>query len=142
MAFVGVPNETRKTFEDGTNIFERVLPGRDRMYPDTDSEPIPLADEYINKLSQNVPVYISERYQQLKGWSVPEDTYKYLLSKNLVPLIERISANFGFGQKYIGTFLGHILRILRERKSIIRTFHMKRFTDYSDLSQRRNYFLQ
>jgi len=38
-AFDGVPNETRKTFEDGTNIFERVLPGRDRMYPDTDSEP-------------------------------------------------------------------------------------------------------
>jgi glutamyl-tRNA(Gln) amidotransferase subunit E len=104
MAFVGVPNETRKTFEDGTNIFERVLPGRDRMYPDTDSEPIPLTDEYINKLSQNVPVYISERYQQLKGWSVPEDTYKYLLSKNLVPLIERISANFGFGRDISRTY--------------------------------------
>ena len=51
MAFEGVPNETRKTFADGTNMFERVLPGRDRMYPDTDSEPIPLTDEYINTLS-------------------------------------------------------------------------------------------
>jgi glutamyl-tRNA(Gln) amidotransferase subunit E len=122
MAFVGVPNETRKTFEDGTNIFERVLPGRDRMYPDTDSEPIPLADEYINKLSQNVPVYISERYQQLKGWSVPEDTYKYLLSKNLVPLIERISANFGFGQKYIGTFLGHIFKNIEGKKKHHKNF--------------------
>ena len=122
MAFVGVPNETRKTFEDGTNIFERVLPGRDRMYPDTDSEPIPLTDEYINKLSQNVPVYISERYQQLKGWSVPEDTYKYLLSKNLVPLIERISANFGFGQKYIGTFLGHIFKNIEGKKKHHKNF--------------------
>ena len=122
MAFVGVPNETRKTFEDGTNIFERVLPGRDRMYPDTDSEPIPLTDEYINKLSQNVPVYISERYQQLKGWSVPEDTYKYLLSKNLVPLIERISANFGFSQKYIGTFLGHIFKNIEGKKKHHKNF--------------------
>ena len=122
MAFVGVPNETRKTFEDGTNIFERVLPGRDRMYPDTDSEPIPLADEYINKLSQNVPVYVSERYQQLKGWGVPEDTYKYLLSKNLVPLIERISANFGFGQKYIGTFLGHIFKNIEGKKKHHKNF--------------------
>jgi glutamyl-tRNA(Gln) amidotransferase subunit E len=122
MAFVGVPNETRKTFEDGTNIFERVLPGRDRMYPDTDSEPIPLTDEYINKLSQNVPVNISERYQQLKGWSVPEDTYKYLLSKNLVPLIERISANFGFGQKYIGTFLGHIFKNIEGKKKHHKNF--------------------
>ena len=35
MAFAGVPPETRKSFENGTTIFERVLPGADRMYPDT-----------------------------------------------------------------------------------------------------------
>ncbi|NLA24306.1 MAG: Glu-tRNA(Gln) amidotransferase subunit GatE, partial [Bacteroidales bacterium] len=37
LAFEGVPPETRKSFEDGTTAFERVLPGADRMYPDTDS---------------------------------------------------------------------------------------------------------
>lgn len=122
LAFEGVPNETRKTFEDGTNIFERVLPGRDRMYPDTDSEPIPLTDEYINKLSQKVPVYVSERYHQLKGWGIPEDTYKYLLSKNLVPLIERISTNFDFGPKYIGTFLGHTFKNIEGKKKLHKNF--------------------
>jgi glutamyl-tRNA(Gln) amidotransferase subunit E len=122
MAFLGVPNETRKTLEDGTNIFERVLPGRDRMYPDTDSEPIPLMDEYINKLSQKVPVYVSERYHQLKGWGIPEDTYKYILSKNLVPLIERISADFGFTQKYIGTFLGHTFKNIEGKKKPHKNF--------------------
>lgn len=122
MAFDGVPNETRKTFEDGTNIFERVLPGRDRMYPDTDSEPIPLTDEYINKLSKKVPVYISGRYHQLKGWGIPEDTYKYLLSKNLVQLIERISTNFSFGPKFIGTFLGHTFRNIEGKKKPHKNF--------------------
>lgn len=122
MAFIGVPNETRKTMEDGTNIFERVLPGRDRMYPDTDSEPIPLPDEYINKLSQKVPVYVSERYHQLKGWGIPEDTYKYILSKNLVPLIERISVDFGFSQKYIGTFLGHTFKNIEGKKKPHKNF--------------------
>jgi glutamyl-tRNA(Gln) amidotransferase subunit E len=122
MAFEGVPNETRKTFEDGTNIFERVLPGRDRMYPDTDSEPIPLTDEYINNLSQKVPVYISERYRQLKGWGIPEDTFKYLLSKNLVPLIERISTNFDFGPKQIGTFLGHTFKNIEGKKKPHKNF--------------------
>jgi glutamyl-tRNA(Gln) amidotransferase subunit E len=122
MAFEGVPNETRKTFEDGTNIFERVLPGRDRMYPDTDSEPIPLTDEYINQLSEKVPVYVSERYHQLKGWGIPEDTYKYLLSKNLVPLIERINTNFGFGPKYIGTFLGHTFKNIEGKKKPHKNF--------------------
>jgi glutamyl-tRNA(Gln) amidotransferase subunit E len=122
MAFEGVPNETRKTFEDGSNIFERVLPGRDRMYPDTDSEPIPLTDEYINRLSQNAPVYVSERYHQMKGWGIPEDTYKYLLSKNLVPLIERISTNFGFSPKYIGIFLGHTFKNIEGKKKAHKNF--------------------
>ena len=52
MALEGIPNETRKSFEDGTTIFERVLPGADRMYPDTDSAPIPLEDEYIEDLTK------------------------------------------------------------------------------------------
>ncbi|MFO8054843.1 MAG: Glu-tRNA(Gln) amidotransferase subunit GatE, partial [Bacteroidales bacterium] len=47
MAFEGVPNETRKSFEDGSTVFERVLPGADRMYPDTDTAPRPLEDPYI-----------------------------------------------------------------------------------------------
>ena len=122
LAFEGVPNETRKTYEDGTNIFERVLPGRDRMYPDTDSEPIPLTDEYINTLSQKLPVYVSERYYQLKGWGIPEDTYKYLLSKNLVPLIERISTNFGLGPKFIGTFFGHTFKNIEGKKKPHKNF--------------------
>lgn len=122
MAFEGVPNETRKTFEDGTNIFERVLPGRDRMYPDTDSEPIPVTEEHINKLSEKIPIYVSERYHQLKEWGIPEDTYKYLLSKNMVPLIERITTNFGFSPKYIGTFLGHTFKNVEGKKKTHKNF--------------------
>ncbi len=122
MAFDGVPNETRKTFGDGTNIFERVLPGRDRMYPDTDSEPIPLADDQIKMLGDKLPVLISERYHQLREWGVPEDTYNYLLSKNLVPLIEKISTGFGFSPKYIGTFLGHTFKSIVGKKKSHKNF--------------------
>ncbi|MBN2447669.1 MAG: Glu-tRNA(Gln) amidotransferase subunit GatE, partial [Phycisphaerae bacterium] len=32
----GVPSDTRQALADGTTGFERVLPGADRMYPDTD----------------------------------------------------------------------------------------------------------
>ena len=116
LAYEGVPNETRKTFPDGTNMFERVLPGRDRMYPDTDSEPIPLTDEYISGFRENLPMDISERYNQMKSWGIPEDAYRYLLSKNMVPLIERISDKFGFTPKYIGTFLGHKFKNIEGRK--------------------------
>ncbi len=70
MAFEGIPNETRKSFEDGTTIFERVLPGADRMYPDTDSAPIPLEDDYIQSLTKNMPEDIIERYKKLMAWDI------------------------------------------------------------------------
>ena len=110
MAFEGVPEETRKSLPDGTTIFERVLPGSDRMYPDTDSAPIPLTVEFIDSLGKNLPMDISERYQQMKAWGIPEDTWKYLLSKNMIPLIESICNDHGFHPKFIGSFLGHTFK--------------------------------
>lgn len=112
MAFEGIPRETRKSFPDGTTIFERVLPGANRMYPDTDSPPIPLAEETIEQLRNNLPVNVSERYQQMKKWSIPADTYPYLLRNNLIPLMEKINKDTGIGYKFLGTFLGHTLKNL------------------------------
>lgn len=110
IAFEGVPRETRKSFKDGTTIFERVLPGPDRMYPDTDSPPIPLEEEHIEYLSKNLPMDISDRLAQMRSWKIPQDTYTYLLSKNLVPLIEQINNEFGFDPRFLGTFLGHTFK--------------------------------
>jgi glutamyl-tRNA(Gln) amidotransferase subunit E len=110
MAFEGVPNETRKSFEDGTTIFERVLPGADRMYPDTDSPPIPLPEEQIERLRQNLPEDISERYRKLKDWKVPEDTYTFIFKKNLFPLIERIVNELKIDPVFAGTFMGHTMK--------------------------------
>ncbi|MDR1878314.1 MAG: Glu-tRNA(Gln) amidotransferase subunit GatE [Bacteroidales bacterium] len=115
MTFDGVPQETRKSFADGTTIFERVLPGADRMYPDTDSVPIPLADEHIETLRKNVPDDLSERYNQMAAWHIPEDTYSYLLSKNYYPLIKRIIEDFNIDPKFVGVFFGHRLKHLHGR---------------------------
>ena len=112
MAFDGVPNETRKSFENGTTIFERVLPGADRMYPDTDSAPIPLPNEYIDSLSKNLPIEVIDRFKQLKKWEIPEDTYSYILKKNLVPIIERIIHDLKIAPKFVGTFIGHRMKFV------------------------------
>lgn len=110
MAFEGVPNETRKSFEDGTTIFERVLPGADRMYPDTDSPPIPLTEERINKLAQNMPEDVIDRYQKMKAWKIPEDAYTYIFTKNLFPIIERIINELKVDPVFAGTFFGHTMK--------------------------------
>ena len=112
MAFDGVPQETRKALPDGTTIFERVLPGADRMYPDTDSAPIPLTNDYIESLKKNIPESIADRYAQLDQWGVPADCYKYILTYNYFPLIKRITDELGVCPKYLGTFFGHRLKHL------------------------------
>lgn len=110
LAFTGVPNETRKSFPDGTTMFERVLPGRDRMYPDTDSAPIPLHDNKIEELRKGLPEPVSDRIRKMTEWGIPEDTFRYILSKNLYPLIVSIAGDFGFKPVEIGIFLGHRLK--------------------------------
>lgn len=110
MALEGIPEETRKSLTDGTTIFERVLPGADRMYPDTDSAPIPLEDEYIKKLENNLPEDIIDRINKLKNWNVPEDTFIFIFSKNLFPLMEEIIGKTGIKPSYLGTFIGHKLK--------------------------------
>jgi glutamyl-tRNA(Gln) amidotransferase subunit E len=129
MAFDHIPRETRKALPDGTTIFERVLPGADRMYPDTDSAPIPLDEEYIDRLGKNLPVPINVRISQMQEWGIPSDTYHYLLKKNLVPLIERIVDDFGFTHKFIGTFLGHTLKHLEGQKQPHKEFSAEKIYD-------------
>ncbi len=112
MAFTGVPQETRKSFADGSTIFERVLPGADRMYPDTDSKPIPLEESYIDELKKSIPTEIVDRYNQLKAWNIPEDTYTYIFKKNLFPLIEKIIKDLKIDPVFVGTFFGHYIKFV------------------------------
>lgn len=110
MAFEGVPNETRKSFENGTTVFERVLPGADRMYPDTDSAPIPLKDGDIELLSKDLPDDIINSYQQLRLWNIPEDTYTYIFSRNLFPLLKKIILSLDIDPVFTGVFIGQKMK--------------------------------
>jgi glutamyl-tRNA(Gln) amidotransferase subunit E len=106
----GVPNETRKALKDGTTIFERVLPGPDRMYPDTDSAPVPIDEPLIRKIEKQLPIPVSERIDQMEKWKIPGDTFTYILSKNLFPLISRIIVDFKVEPVLAGTLIGHTLK--------------------------------
>ena len=112
MALEGVPNETRKSFADGTTIFERVLPGADRMYPDTDTAPIPLLDKDIERLGKNLPMVTIEAYMIMKKWSIPEDTFTYILKKNLFPIIQDLVEQHDEDPVFVGTLFGHRLKFV------------------------------
>jgi len=134
MAFDGVPQETRKALPDGTTIFERVLPGADRMYPDTDSAPIPLTNDYIENLRKNIPDAVSDRYAQMIAWGVPEDCFKYIFTHNFFPLIKKITTELGVCPKYLGTFFGHRLKHLHGQYGRIPFYIDRIYEMFDDLS--------
>ncbi len=129
LAWSGVPNETRKGLNDGTTIFERVLPGPDRMYPDTDSAPIPVEDELIARVRAAMPVAVRRRIEQFKEWGVPADTYAFLLKHNLAPLIERVHADFAVEPRFVAVVLGHNLKNLFGRNMVQAEFNFQRLHD-------------
>ena len=112
MAFDGVPKETRKAVSNGITIFERVLPGADRMYPDTDSAPIPLDPKEIETIKKELPTEIIDRYYQLKEWNVPQDCFTYIFAKNWFPTMNDIVEKLGVDGRMLGCFVGMRLKNL------------------------------
>ncbi|WBW95675.1 Glu-tRNA(Gln) amidotransferase subunit GatE [Oceanirhabdus sp. W0125-5] len=129
LAFEGVPNETRKSFSDGTTMFERVLPGADRMYPDTDSAPISISEELINSIESNLPTDVYKQMEQLTNWNVPEDTFFYLLRYNLIPLIKRISSDFEAEPRFVATLLAHRLKHIQGKAQSHSSFNFDKIYD-------------
>jgi glutamyl-tRNA(Gln) amidotransferase subunit E len=72
-ATIGIPSETRQALRDGTNGFERILPGPNRMYPDTDLPPRRITQEHLGRIAQRVPRPFWEREQWYRKLAVPED---------------------------------------------------------------------
>ena len=112
MAFDGVPKETRKAVSNGITIFERVLPGADRMYPDTDSAPIPLDPKEIEAMKKELPSEVIDRYYKLQEWNVPQDCFTYIFTKNWFPAMENIVNKLGVDGRLVGCFVGMRLKNL------------------------------
>jgi len=77
-ATIGIPSETRQAMSDGTNGFERILPGADRMYPDTDLPPKKITTERLNKIRAWLPEQIWKRIEWYNKLEIPKDTIEEL----------------------------------------------------------------
>jgi Glu-tRNA(Gln) amidotransferase subunit E-like FAD-binding protein len=89
-ATVGIPQETRQALDDGTNGFERILPGADRMYPDTDLPPIPLADKRVLAIRNSLPQTPWVRQERLREMGVGEDLSERLSRHRAYSLFEHL----------------------------------------------------
>ena len=66
-ALTGVPEETRDAMEDGSTSYSRPLPGRARMYPETDVLPLRISAETLSSLQKELPEPFDVQAQKISG---------------------------------------------------------------------------
>ena len=137
MAFDEIPHETRKAFANGTTMFERVLPGADRMYPDTDSVPIPLKNEWIDELKENCFFNLGSQLNMLFEWEVPIDTHFYLLRNRLNQTIDNLT-KYGYTHRQISCIFGHRIKKLHKVTGFNKEFDFSKTVELFDFASVNN----
>jgi len=80
LAIEGVPHETRRPMPDGTSQYMRPLPGKSRMYPETDIYPIVVEDRMLERLRSALPELPAERIDRLcENYGIAEDNARKIL---------------------------------------------------------------
>lgn len=111
-ATIGVPGDTRQPLKDGTTGFERVLPGPDRMYPDTDLPPIAIEAERVARVRAGLPEFVWDTEARFRrGGMVPGDARCLCISPR-APLVTRALEDLGIGAVLLGVVLSQRFRAL------------------------------
>jgi glutamyl-tRNA(Gln) amidotransferase subunit E len=111
----GIPNETRQALRDGTNGFERILPGPERMYPDTDLPPRALTLQQVEEARGNLPEPPWEREERYRKYQLPEDVRDALSFSPRAALFDRMVDRVKIKPLLAGVFLCQHLKALRRK---------------------------
>jgi glutamyl-tRNA(Gln) amidotransferase subunit E len=112
-ALDGVPHETRQPFADGSTDFERILPGPDRMYPDTDSPPQAVTRERVASLEGTLPEPPWSREQRYSLAGVPRPVIHYLIRRGGARLVDLVVEECDADIRRACFFFGERLKGLR-----------------------------
>ena len=114
-ATIGVPSETRQVFPDGSNDFERILPGPNRMYPDTDSPPTPIYEKDLEKIKKTLSEPTWDCEKRLKKLGLPEPLIKSLSISKHLTIFNKIVENLDVNPILVAVALEETLKWLRRK---------------------------
>ena len=109
----GVPKETRQALVGGYTTFERILPGPDRMYPDTDSPPTRVTDERVGAIRAGLKPSPWARIERYGAWRVPEETSHFLIRKGGAAIVDTVVEKTGVDGLTAAVFIGQRARALK-----------------------------
>src|SRR5512140_1585511 len=102
-------------FADGSTDFERILPGPDRMYPDTDSPPTRVTRERVARLRRTLPEPPWQREARYLAAGVPLGVVHYLVRRGGAAHVDRVVARAGADLRAAAFFFGERVKGLRRR---------------------------
>ncbi len=111
----GIPNETRQAFPSGITGFERILPGPDRMYPDTDMPPVPLAEERIERTKARLPLTPWERRIRYDKLGLSREIVDHLVTDPRVGLFEKAVESLPIKPVVAAVVLGQMMKHLQRK---------------------------
>ena len=115
-ATVGVPSETRQAQKDGTTGFERILPGPERMYPDTDLPPKRITEERKSRINAQLPDFYWENEIWYRELNVPEDLIEPLAVSCLTGLFKKAVIEWNINPKLAAVVLIQYPKRIRKMK--------------------------
>src|SRR2546425_109624 len=95
-AVSGVPPETREPRPDGTTAYSRPLPGKARMYPETDVPPVRVTTDRLRKIREHLPEKPEVTIARLaRDFGIHEQQARQLVQEGSHHGFETIAREFG-----------------------------------------------
>ncbi len=90
-ALEGVPKETRDPLPDGSSSYSRPLPGKARMYPETDVPPIRITTEKLDNIRAHLPEMPEQRLRRfMEDLGLNREQARQLMSTGRDELFESL----------------------------------------------------
>jgi glutamyl-tRNA(Gln) amidotransferase subunit E len=95
-AIEGVPEETRDPLPDGQTVYSRPLPGKDRMYPETDVRPILNNEAVLESIRLNLPEMPEAKVARfVNDFGISEEQADALVKEGYEDEFELLASGFG-----------------------------------------------
>ncbi|HPM76620.1 MAG TPA: Glu-tRNA(Gln) amidotransferase subunit GatE [bacterium] len=132
-ATLGVPKETRQSLIGGFTTFERILPGPDRMYPDTDLPPTRIDPERIEAARAQLPTAPWVREARYREWGVPPQTIHYLIRSGVAEIVDEVVEKTGVDGLLAAVEIGDRAKALGRDGVPVRNLPPERWVEIFDL---------
>jgi glutamyl-tRNA(Gln) amidotransferase subunit E len=129
----GVPKETRQALVGGYTTFERILPGPDRMYPDTDSPPTRVTKDRVAGIRAGLKPPPWERLQTYGGWRVPTETGEFLIRRGGAEIVDTVVKSTGVDGLTAAVLIGQRARAMKRAGIPVDRLGVAEWTQVFDL---------